>query len=687
MVRDIFSRGIVLCLSVASVPVIAEPTDAYLEEQIIVATRSAAPLFEVPYSGYLVSRDDTARLAYRTLPQALRDVPGVMVQETSVGQGSPYIRGFTGFRNLMLVDGVRLNNSVFRDGPNQYWSTVDLFGIDRIEVVSGPASTLYGSDAIGGTVNTVTQDPFHARSRLFYRYGSAEHSNVARADLALKLTEQVAGAVGVTSKSFGTLSGGSEVGSQHGVGYNEYDADLKLSARFANDWRGDLVVQQVRQNNVPRTHRTSSAKSWHGTSIGSDQRRELDEERLLSYVRATNTSFTGLINTASITVSHSRLQESRDRIRSDGRREKQGFDVDTTGFSLQLGTLSALGDWSYGIESYMDKVDSFSSRNPIQGPVADDAEYKNLDFFLQNQLSLTSRGMLILGVRHTMVDLDANQVADPITGTAIAISERWDATVANANLSYQLIADRLAVYGGVSEGFRAPNLSDVTRFDSARSNEFEVPAYNLQPEQFVSYEVGAKLRYDSGYLSLAYFYTDIDGLIQRVPTGRQVDGENEITKANIGDGQIQGIEFYGEHQLGARLTVFSNITWMDGEVGTFPTSEPVLVSEPVDRLMPMMGSVGLRWQPESNRWWLEGRLQFALKADELSTRDAADTSRIPPGGTPAYEVLHLGTGFVLNERTHLRLNIDNLFDEDYRVHGSGTNMPGRNLLLSVDYQL
>ena len=88
-----------------------------------------------------------------SVPEALSETPGVLVQQTAHGQGSPYLRGFTGFRTVALVDGIRLNNSTFRDGPNQYWSTIDALAITRLEVVKGPASVMYGSDAVGGTVN------------------------------------------------------------------------------------------------------------------------------------------------------------------------------------------------------------------------------------------------------------------------------------------------------------------------------------------------------------------------------------------------------------------------------------------------------------------------------------------------------------------------------------------------------
>jgi|GEM_PF-2289221 len=111
-----------------------------------------------------------------------------MVQKTGHGQGFPYIRGFTGYRNLFLIDGFRLNNSVFRDGPNQYWNTVDPLGLHRMELVRGPFSMLYGSDAVGGTVNAIPRggqdlEPGSRWDRRIYcRYASAENSSIARVE-------------------------------------------------------------------------------------------------------------------------------------------------------------------------------------------------------------------------------------------------------------------------------------------------------------------------------------------------------------------------------------------------------------------------------------------------------------------------------------------------------------------------
>lgn len=125
---------------------------------VVTATRAERALQDMPQAGGVIEADTLAiEMAVRTLPDALKYEPGVMLQRTSHGQGSPYIRGFTGYRNLMMVDGIRLNNAVFRDGPNQYWNTVDALALNRIEIVRGPGSMLYGSDAVGGVVQAFSR--------------------------------------------------------------------------------------------------------------------------------------------------------------------------------------------------------------------------------------------------------------------------------------------------------------------------------------------------------------------------------------------------------------------------------------------------------------------------------------------------------------------------------------------------
>lgn len=164
-------------------------TESIIEEVVVTASHVEEPVFLTPYSVDIISAKRINMAGFRSTPDIFREIPGTLVQKTSLGQGSPYIRGFTGFRNLFMIDGVRLNNAVFREGPNQYWATVDTGSIRRMEVIRGPQSVLYGSDAIGGTVNVLTHNPMAYNGNktldggLAYRYASGENSHIARARL------------------------------------------------------------------------------------------------------------------------------------------------------------------------------------------------------------------------------------------------------------------------------------------------------------------------------------------------------------------------------------------------------------------------------------------------------------------------------------------------------------------------
>lgn len=254
------------CLSVfglwAAWVAAASAETVVLPDIVVTPMRAERDANAVPASTHVVASDDLAKSAPRTTPDALAGLPSVMVQKTSYGQGSPFLRGFTGFRTLMMVDGVRLNNSVFRDGPNQYWSTIDPFSIERYEVVLGPASVLYGSDAVGGAVNALspgvpewTGAPVWERA-LKYRGATADQSHQARAETSARLSEFFGLRAGYSWKSFDDVKGGKEVGDQPFTGYDETAWDAGAEYAWSSGARLTLGHQQVNQDDAWRTHRT-----------------------------------------------------------------------------------------------------------------------------------------------------------------------------------------------------------------------------------------------------------------------------------------------------------------------------------------------------------------------------------------------------------------------------------------------
>jgi len=672
-----------------------------LDEIVVTATRTERAAAEVPYVSHVL---DSYTLLHhkqaRTLPEALRGTPGILVQKTGHGQGSPFIRGFTGFRTLFLIDGIRLNNSVFRDGPNQYWNTIDPFTIDRMEIVKGPSSVLYGSDAVGGTVNALllsgqrAPQSDGATGRMFYRFADGEDAGVGRAQFGYRRGD-LSFLLGYSVKDFGDLESGAGVQPQ--TGYQERDADFKMEYRLGEGQRLILAHQQLEQDDAWRTHRTVFAQPFRGTSIGSARVRALDQNRDLTYLQYHGEGLDGLVSEWHASLSLQQQSERRFRVRGDGRSDRQGFDVSTAGLSIQGQSTPARGLWVYGLEYYQDSVDSFRrdfdaegvlTSTAIQGPVADDARYGLLGIYVERQLPIGAHWELIPGIRHTYASADADRVLDPVTGGTRRMADNWGASVGSLRVRYQVErSSPWNFFGGISEGFRAPNLSDLTRFDSARTNEIETPVASLEPEAFVSYELGAKLDTPQGWAQMAFYYTDIDGMIVRTPTGAVIDGDFEVTKRNSGKGYTKGIELEGAWHFSRRWSLVGAFTWMDGAVDTFPTSAPTLVTEPIDRMMPVTTTVGLQWQDPSERYWLEASLVDAQAQDELSTRDRSDASRIPPGGTPGYTVLHLRSSWRISDTLRLAAAVENVTDQNYRVHGSGLNETGRNLVVTLDWQL
>ena len=635
-----------------------------------------------------ISRAEFSQQLHRTLPQALRDVPGVLVQETSAGQGSPYIRGFTGQQNLFLIDGIRLNNSVFRPGPNQYWNTVDAYSLERVDVNPGAQSVRHGSDAIGGVVSAITRAPAlpdgrAASAEAGYRISSAENSHLAHIDASLRLTRQTTMRGGASIKSFGDLVAGGSTGRQPNTGYDQWDADAKLEHRLHESARLTFAYQHTRQEDVPRTHRTVFSRAFAGTTVGTELQRSLDQQRQLAYVKL-SASDPGPIDELDVTLSWQRQLETRYRLRTGDRVDHQGFTLDTLGAQATLASDVPFGRLEYGFDYYRDFVDSFSSANAIQGPVADDATYDLLGLFLRDRVALREDFSLTFGGRYQHAAANAGSVRDPVTTLQTSVNERWHAGVGELRAEWRALPERLLWSTSVAQGLRAPNLSDLTRFDIARSGEVETAAPGLDPERYLNLETSLELRAARGAVRATVFHTLIRDQIVRVPTGALIGGSPEVTKRNVGDGYMQGFEITGILRLAPDWKLSGQLAWQEGKVDTFPTAAPVLRREYADRLMPVTAQIGLRH--EKFRWWAETRVVFAAKAGRLSTRDAADTQRIPPGGTPGYVVAHLRAGWHLTRNADLTAVIENIFDKDYRVHGSGQNMPGRNFILEVRLQ-
>jgi hemoglobin/transferrin/lactoferrin receptor protein len=671
-----------------------------LDEIVVTATRRKSEKWAVPASLSVVTAGDMEEQAARSLPEALEALPSVMVQKTAYGQGSPYIRGFTGYHTLILIDGIRLNNSVFRSGPNQYSSTIDPLSVSSLEVVRGPSSVLHGSDAVGGVINVIPErrddfkPGFNLNGSLHGRWSSAEDSFIGRIEI-----EGNSGALfgfrgGFSLKNFGDLSAGRGVGVQEETGYDEVDGDLRLDFSLSDDVWLTLAWQNVSQDDVPRTHKTIYGVSYHGTDVGSELERDLDQDRTLAYARLSVDGFLGVLDAASFTLSGQRQEQDRDRLRTGGRRDLSGFDVSTLGMSAQFEKAGSTGDWTFGTEYYRDNVDSYRrdylngvlTLEHIQGPVGDRAEYGLLGAFVQNQMSFGAFD-LIAGARYTRASVHADHVDNPdvagndpsTPGNDINLSDRYSAAVGSLRGIYAL-DEEWSLFGGVSQGFRAPNLSDLTSFDSTSADE--IPSPGLDPEYFLAFEAGVRTRVGPVQGQAVLWHTEIDDMIVQSPTGTG----NEVQKDNVGDGFIHGIEAEASLDLTETWTALGSVSWMNGRVDQLDLSSGVIVDKPISRMLPLSGLIGLRYDPPDSSFWAMFETVMVDDQDQLALRDELDTSRIPEDGTPGYTVYNLRGGVDLSRDLSLTAALENITDKNYRIHGSGVNEPGLNLVLSVTYR-
>lgn len=659
---------------------------------IVTATRREEARDRIP--GLVEAIEDAAISAARGMQDSLRRVPGVMLQRTSAGQVSPYLRGMTGYHSLLLLDGIRLNNSILRSGPNEYWGLLDSRSLDRIEAVLGPASVLHGSDAVGGAVQGIPRrrrdfESGNAFDRtISMRYSSAERSLLARGELSGVLDGDLGFVIGGTLGWFGDLEAGGSAGRQRKTGFDSQFGDLALDLRLSDRWILSLLGRHGRLDDVERTHATIHGKPFRGTIAGSDLRRRFDWSRQLLALSLEGEELDGFADSARATVSYQRLAEREDRIRGNGTRNIQGIDVETWGAQAELASELPFGSLTYGFDYYRDVVDSFRNNfdatgafagSAVQGPVGDDASYDLAGIYVHYEMPLDSAFRILAGVRATYADLKAGMVADPVLGSA-RVSDDWWSVVGSARFVWDATSD-VQLFGGASQAFRAPNLSDVSRLDSALSNELEIPSSGLDPERFLSLELGTRIRLDDFRVGAAFSYTIIDDLIIRQPTGAAgPGGEVVVAKRNGGDGHVMALDVAFEKGLGEQWDVFGGFSWVDGRAEAFPSSDPVRRPEALGKLSPFRGHLGAGWHTEDRRWQFRIYGVAAARQDRLNSQDRRDLQRIPPDGTPGWFTLNADAAFEPSPGQRYFLAVENILDKNYRLHGAGVQEPGLNVI-------
>jgi outer membrane receptor protein involved in Fe transport len=248
----------------------------------------------------------------------------------------------------------------------------------------------------------------------------------------------------------------------------------------------------------------------------------------------------------------------------------------------------------------------------------------------------------------------------------------------------QPLTPYLSVNCNLSQGFRAPNLSDISKLGESKGNIYEVPNPDLDPERMLSIDLGFKWKHDIIQGSLYLYQAELTDMLLSANTtynGAETLEQNGIlykikTKKNMGEGFIRGLEAAISVQLTGILTFFSNVTTTYGQNKTF--------TEPIGGIPPTFGLAG--FQIRIGERFAVLSMRFASKQNRLSADDR-DDPRIPEGGTPGWCTMKFRTGFPVFSKLFLQFSMENILDINYREHGSGINGPGRNAIVSLSIGL
>jgi outer membrane cobalamin receptor len=665
----LFSTGFITAQEVDSLPVPDSLPFQKLGEVVITAYRYESLQFKTPEAIRVIDNKSILNFQLRTSPEVLRITTGVYVQKTNHGGGSPFLRGLTGNQTLLLVDGIRLSNSTVRYGPNQYFNTIDVFSIEKIEVLRGGGSVQYGSDAIGGTIQTFSHEIAYSDKPL---WGGTLLSRIATHGMEQSLNgsinfrnKRVAFRAGATWRNFGDLVGGDTTGWQTPTGYRELDFDLKARILLSPSADLTMAYQNVNQDDVP---------VYHKIVLENYAVNKMDpQNRDLAYIRLNQKFDSGILKTAKFTVSLQHSEEGRELMKNGSNTLRTENDkVRSFSFSAEAFTSDGK-NWkaNTGLEIYNDLVTSsrfdtdLSTNETIskRGLYPDGATMTSIAAFSVHTLDLENWNFTAGARYNTFI----NKVEDEVSGiTRLTPS----ALVGNFSILRKL-KETSNLYISVNSGFRAPNIDDLGTLGIV-DFRYETPNFGLSPEHSFQYQIGYKYQ-DRKLRGEVFIYRNelYDLIVRNKIAGDTIEGYPVYQKENIERAYIRGVETAWDLELGKSWIFRGSLTYTYGQ--------NITKNEPVRRIPPLFGNLAVQYKIKG--WWLNLEWQAAAKQDRLAAGDK-DDNRIPEGGTPGWNIYNIHASYEIRF-IKVNLSLLNLLDQDYRYHGSGVNGYGRSAFLSL----
>ncbi len=601
-----------------------------MDEIAVTATRVEKEPFRTPNAVSVLNVRQLEQSNADIASNVLRDTVGVIAQQTTVGQGSPMLRSLTGYHTLIQVDWVRLNNSTFRSGPNQYTATISPENLDRAEVLLGSSSMLYGSGALGGVVSFFTkpiplnrsQTTLVIQPRFLARYTTATQERLGRFEVT-GTQGKFGFNVGAGLRFYGDLNTGSGydlhyknrkyeiinempdgvklydydeinqlskdkipdqwlIDTEGPLGWNAYDANANVAYQFNNTSSLNVAYQMWRQPKTPRYDKIAT--------------QEFDEfffepqDRDLLYANYISTPEANIIDYLRMTTSFQRQKEGRNEVKLDETSRRQRYDtVNTIGVSVQAINSSLPHQRIVGgVEFYLDTLQSQTINTDLKtkkeeindkiGRFIDGSQYWDASIYLQDEIKLHERIELTLGGRTTVYQTYADL---SIRDSSFDEFNEFDNSLTGSAGIVVGLTDTLNFVGSFGTAFRAPSLNDTTAVEVTNEG-VTVPSPDLDAETSWTIEGGMKIKNPYFRGAITIFHSKIDGLVTRRPVQeaypvgqipqlhqdliKEYEGIDVLVFDNVDEAQFQGIEFKGITPLSESLSIYGNAAVLRGKV-------------------------------------------------------------------------------------------------------------------------
>lgn len=701
-----------------------------LEGVVISVNKWEQKLNEVPNKIVKINKYDILRNNPQTSADLLGQSGAVFIQKSQLGGGSPMIRGFATNRVLLVVDGVRMNNAIYRSGNLQNVISIDALSTETAEVIFGPGSLIYGSDAIGGVMDFHTLEPRLSKDQKMLikgsalgRYSTANKEKTGHADINLGWKKWSL-LSSFSYSNFDDLKMGKNGGQnsylrpeyvqrinnkdsivqnsdpriQRFSGYNQVNFLQKVRFKPNQHWDMQYSFTHAKTGDAPRYDRLIQyrngllrfAEWYYGPMIWN-----------MHTLHILHSKKTGLYDDARLTVALQNYEESRiDRTRNNNNRNNQTETVDAISTNLDATKAVGKGNLYYGLEYVHNQVGSFGERTnisngnitPIVTRYPNGSTWSTAGVYGSYKINLNPKVTVTTGLRYSYNTLDATFDTTFIKFPYQKAALRDGAITGNAGLVFRP-AEGWQLNGNISTGYRMPNVDDIGKlFESAPGN-VTVPNPNLTAEYAWNFEVGVIKNITNKFrLEVNVFHTILDNAIVRRPAtfnGQDsilFDGVNSRVEAlqNVAKATVTGLQVSAEVFFAKGFSFQSHANWISGKETDDVKNEQV----PLRHAPPFYGSSLLRYRVKKISAEFSAQYNGQIKNEDLAPTEKSKTDIYAKDAagkpySPGWYTLNLRASYQLVKNLLLTAGWENMTNQRYRPYSSGIVAAGSNFIISL----